>query len=164
MAMVRSLTRRVEKAPASEVAESAFYVNMEAPVPAWFWEFGDPSQEVLKKIHWRLRKGGWGRENIDTIYSFFEENVEPTGNIPRSQLRKLTKRWGEDWVIPEARFWVWLAGDYLVEHPKLLEDLPRLRSEGIISDWNISAEKGPMRSGEWGPGLMQYDYFVVVPG
>jgi len=152
--------KRVEIIPADRIEGSAIYVVMEAPMPGWFWEHGDPSEEVLLKIHKRLRSGGWGRENIDTIYSYFQEAVEPTFDLPKGGFRK---RWGEAAVVPDARFWVWLDSAYLIENPRLLEDLPRLRGEGFIIDWRISADRGPLKGEEWGPGTMIYDYFVVGP-
>lgn len=143
-------------------------VEMETtPMPVGFWSDERLSEQVLLKLHDRLRRGGWGVENVETLYSYFEHSLEPL-DLPQIAeelalpLIPARKRWGPPEAEVGGRFWVYLTADYLKEHPRLLEDLPRLRKEGVIDDWHISFRGGPWQGESMGPGQIGHDYFIVI--
>jgi hypothetical protein len=143
--------------PISDAKDSNFYVTMEFETPQGFWEAEDFEHPFLVELHQALRRRGWGIENIEVIYSFFEESVQRV----------------ED--ATDMRFWIWIPGSYLVEHPRLLADLPKLERFGVrwarpaqpgmqwtgiqyhLVHWHIYADSGPLKGQEWTHGT----YFLV---
>jgi len=149
----------VDRIPASDVKDSAFDVQMELEVPEGFWdEEGEP--EFLKFLYDALVKRGWGHNATESVYSFFNEAVQPDRDDPTVM-----------------KFTVWIAGDYLVEHPKLFADLEKLSQEGLLFppkpkrtkrwglqksyglvSWYIYADRGPLEGVSW-----DGQHFVVAP-
>lgn len=154
-----TMSSRVGRVSEEDARASAFDVDMEAVVSDDFWRVpSDAAPRELIDLHKRLRRGGWGTENVETVYSYLQEPVEPSGPLPPVGPRK---RWGGAVDTPYARFSVWIDGDYLADHPLLFEDLPRLVSEGVIAGWRIYADRGPLKGEEFGDDL-RLRYPVVV--
>jgi hypothetical protein len=74
----------------------------------------------------------------------------------------------------DMRFWIWIPGSHLVEHPRLLQTLPRLAKDGIMREgvhlagkpvyrlvsWHVYADSGPLKGEEWYMGGWK-EYFLV---
>ena len=150
--------RTVDQIPASDVKESAFDVQMEFEVPEGFWD-EEGESEFLRFLYNALGKRGWGRNALDSVYSFFDEGVQPDLDDPTIM-----------------KFTIWVAGDYLVEHPKLFKDLEKLSQDGLLFppkpkgkkrwraqesyhlvSWYIYADRGPLEGESW-----DGQYFVVA--
>lgn len=157
------------------VKESSFQVELEFEVPEDFWDlkepvYEDPAQKLfweearivrenwLDNFHWALRRSGWPAENIDAIYSYFEEPVQNPDE-------------GEERAWPPImRFYINIPGTWLVDHRDFFRQFDHLRKDGLkvltkdqgrvfhLNYWRITAEGGELGGETW-----EGTYFVVHP-
>lgn len=172
-----------EEIPAKDVRESAFEMMIEFEAPKGFWDpdpevlYHHPSQayfwkgavprpqpedwrnDWLMNLHSSLRAKDWPRENIDALYSYFED---PVGNPDEgAQL--------DPEVPPLVSFNIWIPGDWLVEHPTFFHDVDKLEKRGLSVkvkgkkknfkfSHRLIGVRGPLNGEVWESGT-----FVVTP-
>lgn len=170
--------------PAKDVRESAFDLEIDFEAPEGYWEpdpemlHHHPAQAYLWKgsrpparsefwrddwlesLHSALRSRDWPRENIDAMYSYFED---PLMNPDEGAER-------DPDITPAVRFRVWIPGDWLVDHPNFFQDLKKLQKTGLqvkvkgkkqqfrMLDYEIRGDRGPLDGSLW-----QNSFFVVRP-
>lgn len=176
----KALMPDTEGVPYKAVKESAFDVELEWEVPWDFWEeepeppYEDPAQlrlfeleppfrtDWLDRFHDELMKRGWPQQNIEAVYSYFEDVVED----PREGEEK-----EDPFLRPLMRFRVWIPGDWLAEHPDFFTSFDKLAKEGVrirtdgdegpyhLAYWRIYADRGPLEGTDWGDS----GWFTVRP-
>ncbi len=153
----------------ADARESSFEIEIELEVPSDFWalapeRYEDPPQqrrlwegvgapytpEFLDLVHDGLRRRGWPAENIDAMYSYFEDFVWNPCEGEENEAD-----------CPVMKFRVSIPGDWLVEHPRFLSDLVALSGEGLLIEtpdgparfkidyWRIFAEHGELSGADW---------------
>lgn len=157
-----------------DVKESNFDVELQFEVPIDFWDkepkppFEHPAQLELFKIrpparkqwlegfHFALMRLGWPRQTLDAVYSYFESPVDD----PEEGEKRDPDR------LPLVRFYVWIPGDWLLEHPDFFRSFDSLSTDGLIVFgegpyrlvyWRIHSGDGPLKGTDWGDS----GYFIV---
>jgi hypothetical protein len=157
-----------QELPYKSVYQSDFVVELEFEVPDDFWEekeqvFHDPSQTYfwqeskptfygenwLEHFHAALQRRGWPTENIDAIYSYFNDPVEDPDL-------------GEEPGYPKLMKWnLFLPGEWLVNRPHWFLEFDHLSREGLevktrgdikwfkLVYWRISGNSGPLEGEAW---------------
>lgn len=170
--------------PPKDVRESVFELEVDFEAPEGYWEpepealYHHPGQgyfwrgarppampeywrnDWLQNLHSALRDRDWPRENIDAMYSYFQD---PLMNPDEGEER-------DPDITPVVRFRVLIPGDWLVDHPKFFQDLKKLQKNGLqvkvrgkkrpfkLFDYEIRGNSGPLDGGLW-----QNTAFVVRP-
>lgn len=169
-----------------DVKESGFLIELEFEVPEGFWDkdpeppYYNPSQKYfwkramppepseydwrdgwLDNFHDALSRRKWPRQSIDASYSYFEE---PLQNPDMGQERDPDR-------LPAMRFYLWLPGEWLVDHPEFFKDLEKLGKKGVMVRargkkvpsrlfyYRIFAQNGPLQGADW-----EGTYFDIYPG
>jgi hypothetical protein len=162
--------------PVAVVKDSTFDIELEFEVPDDFWEakekpvYEDPAQMLfweealivrenwLENFHFALRKSGWPIENVDAIYSYFNDPVQSPDEGEK-----------EPGWPPVMRFHVTIPGAWLVEHPDFFQQFEDLAKKGVrvktkgqekhfrLDYWRITANWGDLGGQTW-----EGRYFIVT--
>jgi hypothetical protein len=167
-----------------DVRDSQFDIEIQFEAPEGFWEpdpeapYRHPEQrhfwkgavpkrqseywrvEWLDDLHMELRKRGWPAENVDAMYSYFED---PVWNPDEGEEL-------EPDMPPAVEFRLWIPGDWLIRHPDFFMDLERLKKKGMTvrvngkkKNFKLFYYRINVKDGELDGEAWEDSFFIVKP-